>query len=251
MREITLKELLELQLNILRDVDAFCRKNNIQYTVDGGTCIGAVRHKGYIPWDDDIDIAMTRPNYEKFINSFNGTYENLEVLAPELDWNYYAPYANVVDKRTILDEGANGHNGKIIGVKIDIFPIDGVASDIKEYHLNRDRQKYLWSALYAKRIILSKLWKNHKKATIYWLLRKVQLFYRSYASIQKEIRKLAIKYPFSEAEYVEDFIHPMPREVRCSRQAFEEYHDVPFENMTVSIMNGYDEYLTNLYGEYM
>ena len=233
MREITLKELLELQLNILRDVDAFCRKNNIQYTVDGGTCIGAVRHKGYIPWDDDIDIAMTRPNYEKFINSFNGTYENLEVLAPELDWNYYAPYANVVDKRTILDEGANGHHGMEIGVKIDVFPIDGVATEMCEYHSINKKIHNLWDALYVKRVNLSEIWKNNKRMFFSTVFCRVKYMLKSYASIQKEYYYLVTKYSFETAEYVENLTMPLSRDVRCSKQAFDKYLDMPFENIIV------------------
>ena len=251
MKEITNSELLQLQLDILQEVDSFCRKNNIQYTVDGGTCIGAVRHKGYIPWDDDIDIAMTRPNYEKFIHSFNGKCQNLEVLAPELNWNYYAPYANVCDKRTILYEGCNGHRGMEIGVKIDVFPLDGVAQNLNEYRANRKRQKKLWMDMYVKRIILSILWKNDPKFALRVLLKKLLLCLTSYESLQKASRKLAVKYQFETSQYVEDFTNPFTREVRCSRQAFEEYMDIPFENITVSIIKGYDEYLTKLFGNYM
>ena len=251
MKEITNKELLELQLDILHKVDVFCRQNSIQYTVDGGTCIGAVRHKGYIPWDDDIDIAMTRPNYDKFIHSFNGSYPNLEVYAPELNWNYYAPYANVCDKRTVLYEGSNGHHGMEIGVKIDVFPIDGVAPDINEYRKNRKIQKKLWTAMYAKRTLLGVLWRKNKKSACHIFLKKLRLCATSYESLQKASRELAIKYPFETSQYVEDFTNPFTREVRCSRQAFEEYMDVPFESITVSIIKGYDEYLTKLFGNYM
>ena len=109
MKQLTIKEILQVQLDILRDVDAFCRQNKIDYFLVGGTGIGAVRHGGYIPWDDDIDIGMTRPNYDRFLSSFNGNYGNLELYAPEIDLNYYAPYANVCDNRTLLFEGANGH----------------------------------------------------------------------------------------------------------------------------------------------
>lgn len=251
MKEMMLSDVLSLQLSILQRVDRFCRENSIPYTVDGGTCIGAVRHHGYIPWDDDIDIAMTRPNYERFIRSFNGYDNNLEVYAPELNWNYYAPYANVCDKRTILVEGSNGHNGMDIGVKIDVFPIDGVASDINEYHRNNRRIAFLWNALYIKRAVLEKTKYSCRSMYIKFLIKRAILSFISYASIQKSIRRLALKHPFENSEFVEDFIFPWPHDVRCPRRAFEDYMDVPFENISVSIIKGYDEYLSRLYGDYM
>lgn len=251
MKELSLDEVLSLQVEILAKVDAFCREYNILYTVDGGTCIGAVRHNGYIPWDDDIDIAMTRPNYDRFIHSFNGYYDNLVLYAPELNWSYYAPYANVCDNRTVLFEGANGHNGIDIGVKIDIFPIDGVATDIKVYHKNAKILKRLWRLLYIKRYNNQSLWPLHKKVYFKNTLIKILSSPFQYRCIQKQIHKLATRYAFETSSFVEDYVMPWPHDVRCSRHAFEEYEEIAFESITVFILKGYDEYLTKLYGDYM
>ena len=65
MKQMSTEECKQVMLDILIKIDTFCRQNNIEYFLEGGTSIGAIRHKGYIPWDDDIDIAMTRPNYER------------------------------------------------------------------------------------------------------------------------------------------------------------------------------------------
>lgn len=251
MRLMTSDEVLKLQVEILAKVDAFCREHSISYTVDGGTCIGAVRHKGYIPWDDDIDIAMTRPNYDRFIHLFNGHYPDLEVLAPELNWNYYAPYGNVYDKRTILNEGANGHHGMDIGVKIDVFPIDGVASDIKLYHKNKVQLKLLWYLLYIKRYQIKTLWPHNKRAFVSKAILKFLSSPIKYSNVQKRIHALATSYLFNQSEYVEDFVMPWPHDVRCSQEAFKEYTTIDFENIKVSIIKGFDEYLTKLYGNYM
>lgn len=251
MKEMPLEEVLKLQVEILAKVDAFCRDHSILYTVDGGTCIGTVRHKGYIPWDDDIDIAMTRPNYDRFIHSFNGNFEELVLYAPELDWNYYAPYANVCDNRTVLYEGANRHNGMDIGVKIDVFPIDGVASDLSVYHRYSKLLKLLWRLLFVKRYDNNTLIPRQKKAFLKYSIIKLISSPLRYSFIQQLINKLATKFPYDTAEFVEDFVMPWPHDVRCSRQAFEEYEDAQFEDITVSILKGYDEYLTKLYGDYM
>lgn len=129
MRLISFEEHKKIQLSILRDIDVFCQKNQIKYFLAFGTLLGAIRHKGFIPWDDDIDIAMPRPDYNKFILSFNGMVDNLKVLAPEIDLDYYAPYANVYDTRTVLEEKGTSHLKFEIGVKIDVFPIDGVPTN--------------------------------------------------------------------------------------------------------------------------
>lgn len=250
MKVISTDELLKLQIDILSKVDIFCRSNSIDYTVFGGTCIGTVRHGGYIPWDDDIDIAMSRTNYERFIRVFNGAVENLNVVAPELDWNYYAPYANIVDTRTILDEGANGHHGMTLGVKIDLFPIDGVALDIDEYHNNKKKISLYWNQLYIKRVILRILWPIDRWATINIIKKRLFLF-KSYSYIQKQIRNLITSHKFEESKYVDLMCYPWPTDSRCEREVFEDYEDAKFENITVSIIKRYDEYLTKAYGNYM
>lgn len=251
MKEIAADELLKIQVDILQKVDKFCRNNKIPYTVFGGTCIGAIRHKGYIPWDDDIDIAMTRPNYNRFLQLFNGRVENLEVFAPELNWNYYAPYANVCDTRTLLDEEFNGHNGMDIGVKIDVFPIDAVSSNIDLYHAQKQNFIKLWNILYLKRLVIRKIWRKNLRETIAILLKRCKYLNSSYAEIQKEISVLIVKDNYEDAEYVDLSCYPWPNDSRCPREVFEDYINVPFENIIVSIIKRYDDYLTRAYGNYM
>lgn len=251
MKEISVNELLRLQLQILKDVDDFCRKNSIEYFLVGGTGIGAVRHGGYIPWDDDIDIGMTRPNYDRFLASFNGAYSNLRVYAPEIDWNYYAPYANVCDTRTVLIEGANGHRKDEIGVKIDIFPYDGVPDSLSEFDLIRtDALKYVnWC--YDKRRIISKIPQKSFRFLVWIVARKIALIPLRYSTIQKKLHGLTTKVDYDNAKYLDKIVFPYKSNKPCRKEVFESYIDMPFENLIVRNLADYDVYLRSVFGNYM
>ena len=147
MRAINSDELKSIQLDLLQKTADFCENNGLRYFLCGGTLIGAIRHKGYIPWDDDIDIAMPRPDYEKFVRIFNLTQNYYQVMSIETDPDYAYAFAKVYENRTVLKElhypgDAFGvyidilydnrtvlkelHYKGSIGVFIDIFPADGV-----------------------------------------------------------------------------------------------------------------------------
>ena len=117
------KEVRELQVRLLDTIDEFCRANNIPYSLSGGTMIGAVRHKGFIPWDDDIDLFMRRDDYQRFLATFNGNYPHYETVDCVSDPGYALPFAKVMDMSTQLIEGGN----KLFcyGIYVDIFPVDG------------------------------------------------------------------------------------------------------------------------------
>ena len=132
MRDITeLEELHQIELDMLKEIDRICRRENIQYYLAGGTLLGAVRHKGFIPWDDDIDIAMARDEYERFLKVMKKErHPYLKIFAMEFDKEYQYTFAKVVDTRTRLIEEI-GKDLPDMGVFIDIFPIDGLGNDRK------------------------------------------------------------------------------------------------------------------------
>ncbi len=255
MKEIGLEELKELQLDILQKVHQFCCANNIRYSLAAGTLLGAIRHKGYIPWDDDIDILMPRPDYEKFLGIFNGSYPELEVLAPELDWNYYAPYANICNKRTILKEGALNHRNKELGVKIDVFPIDGVPDDPEDYKLYDSKMKRsLQKISYKKWTIrdFKKAWRDNKKGFLILILNYSLICFTKFAKLQKKHHDLAVRYPFEHSKYADNTVFNTSQNLkRVERSYFENYITVPFENYTFFVLKEYDSYLRVIYGDYM
>lgn len=128
-KEETLKEVKKAELNILITVDDFCKKNNIKYSLAYGTLLGAVRHKGFIPWDDDIDIWMTRENYNKFIRVWKQNPVQGYILQnTDLEEDFSQNFTKIRKDNTAFiqteeEKTTNYHKG----IFIDIFPLDRVA----------------------------------------------------------------------------------------------------------------------------
>lgn len=128
MKQMTLDEVKSTQVEILKYIDEICERNNIKYSLAYGTLIGAVRHGGFIPWDDDIDIILMREEYEKLLNIlYQEENELYQVLSPK-DEGYWYSYAKVTDKRTLIVE-KNWPTYEKLGVFVDIIPIDYLPED--------------------------------------------------------------------------------------------------------------------------
>ena len=130
MKKITVEELKKFQLEILGVVADFCEKNNIKYWIDSGTLLGAIRHKGYIPWDDDIDVGMLREDYNKFSKIFNEKNNRYKFVCIENTPDLFVPHGKVCDTTTELYEpDETGHKTSI---NIDIFVYDNAPDDDKQ-----------------------------------------------------------------------------------------------------------------------
>lgn len=246
-REITLDELKSLQVEMLKCIHNFCISNNIQYSLAYGTLIGAIRHKGYIPWDDDIDIMMGANDYKKFITTFNGAYPNLKVDAPEIDLNYYAPYANVYDIRTLLDEGCGSHRGKEMGYKIDVFPMD--KQPLGKLFKKRQMALYrMWRIyrnnyhIYTGSSIVDRL-----VNVVFWIYAKIG----GYENVQKQILRLRDSANKQEATSLTNLVFPIYKNVEAPIDAFEKIIEVNFEGEKFNAIASYDSYLRSIYGDYM
>lgn len=127
MSELTLEELRQVQLGILRDFDTQCRAHGLVYFLGFGTLLGAVRHGGYIPWDDDIDVIMPRGDYRRLLDVFATTApSHLSIGSPQTRAAWPLPYAKVIDERTELWEPFE--EPVPLGVNIDVFPLDDLPS---------------------------------------------------------------------------------------------------------------------------
>lgn len=247
MKKIEIEEIKKIQLDILMSVHTFCMNKGIEYLLTGGTAIGAIRHGGYIPWDDDIDIAMTRPNYEKFLESFNNKDNYLRVFAPELSLNYYAPYANVCDMRTVVKENQVGHNGQQIGIKIDIFPIDGVINE-RDYFKRKRICDACNRIMGVKRLIIRDYSCLQR---IRYLVLKSIFCLIPYSILQSIIHKQATKYAFDNCDFAAALTFPNKKPMLYKTQWFNNYIDICFEGETLRIIKNYDLYLRVIYGDYL
>ena len=234
-------------LGIMDKIDSFCRENNIPYFLYGGTLIGAVRHKGFIPWDDDIDVCMLRADYTRFVNSFVDADGRYEVICPDNDPKYYLPMVKVIDNKTLVSEHVPG--AEPIGVYLDIFPIDNCPGDYDDACKFARRLKFYRSVVTVKNLALSKRRSWFKNLEI--LVLKALLLYPRSRAIKK-INKIASSYVDREARYVGELtLMPYGEREIFEKEWFSETVELEFENRYYLAPKRFHEVLTKCYGNYM
>ena len=247
-KKISIDELKKIQIGILDYIDNFCRKNNINYWIDTGTLLGAVRHKGYIPWDDDIDIGMLRDDYEKFIKLFNKDNKTqYKFHCYEIDKNWYFPYGKVLDENTIMYE-PDEETGIKTAVFVDVFIYDNIINDekiIKKMYKKRDLYTKLSNLQNNKHFVsLNKQKYNFIRYPFYLLM---QLFPKRYF-VKKNIKN-SKKYINSNTNYVGNLTSVT--KMICSKDVFKSFVDLEFEGKKYKAPIGYEEWLKAFYGDYM
>lgn len=244
MKKINATQLKEIQLQILTEVDFFCKAKNIKYCLAYGTLIGAIRHKGYIPWDDDIDIVMLRPDFERFISSFSASNSRYKVICNELQSDCYYPFAKVLDTKTVLYEP--DENGVKLCVNIDLFAYDAVPDRTSGNKLNRKLAKFNFLNVVQFKLYRSKKWyKRIPKLILHHILK---LYPKGYFA--SKIVKNARKYEeIGLSQYVGGFTSV--GDGLCDRSVFDSYILKEFEGREYPVPIGYDVWLTAIYGDYM
>lgn len=249
LKPISINELKPLQLEILETVDSFCRKNGIRYSLCGGTLLGAIRHKGYIPWDDDIDIMMPRPDYERFHDEFNKSSDNSFKMVSAYNNNeFFLPFGKVVNTRTFLKERYDRPISEM-GLNIDIFPIDGLPSDKEErehYWKKVKIEKYISTCLYQK--------KNKKEHGIKKILRQFlftifKVHKGNYFSLKLHAR--AKLFDFSRGDLIANSIFGYGKKEEMPANLFSSFVDVDFEGRKFCAIADWKTYLSTIFGDYM
>ncbi len=242
MTPIETKEAKKIQLEILDEIVAFCQENNIRYYLAYGTLLGAVRHKGYIPWDDDIDIHMPRPDYERFITTFNTPGSRHAVVTHEQDRRYHVPFAKVYRKGTIVNEFF--YKQSVFGVYVDIFPLDGIKSKWQAYLCGQCiRFMYIKTMIFCNRQTL--------KRKMRLAITKLILLPFSSHFILKTMRHIATKHKYEECKHICSFGSRTALKEILPREVYDKSITVTFEGNEYCAPEGYDKYLTQKYGDYM
>lgn len=246
MKEIAFDELRKIQLDILKDIHAFCEKEGIRYSVGYGTLIGAIRHKGFIPWDDDIDITMMRSDYERFRKTYKHPF--YAVADTDTIESYPHPFVKVYDNRTCIKEKIEYPSD--YGVFVDVFPIDNVPDEQKELKKFYSKKRRLNAIYNLKMVSLDKnrsLIKNLVLAVAHVLLAVVNM-----RSLVRKMEALSAKYAdvqtqnaaeFASSDNLEKWILPT--------SVYAETIDVEFEDTKVKALKDYHTVLTSNYGDYM
>ncbi len=252
MRKLELKEIKEMELNLLVEFDRLCRENHLYYTLCGGTLLGAVRHKGFIPWDDDIDVLMPRPDYDRLLNDRKIDKSGLAEYAELCHWKNGTlgyPFMKLVDNRTRVDVDYFDNDLNVNKIWIDIFPIDGNPKDKKA--LNRIYRK----SIRLRRLLCLKLAKSGEgKTTLKRLLKPALIKILSLIRIKelcKRMDTLASTYDFGESEYIGGILWGYGPQERIHKKEYMTPVKLEFEGHFFNAPSNYHEYLTGLYKDYM
>lgn len=250
MRELTLLELQSICLEILIDIDDFCTKNNIRYSLAHGTLIGAIRHKGFIPWDDDLDINMPRPDYEKFKNSYKS--DRFEFFCYEKK-NAYLSFGRVCDTKRTFAKSTVPWTPIESGVWVDIFPLDG----IEDSKLTRKSKLKILGFLYELQLVVRKShYRIPKRITF---TKKFHHFLKIIIAGTININHLVAlqmylckRVPFGKNnKWAHLTCEADDNKMVNKLEDYQEIIRTEFEGHQFCIMNGYDHVLRNEYGDYM
>lgn len=264
-RALTVEEHKARALDILLEVASFCEQNGFRYFLAFGTLIGAVRHQGFIPWDDDIDIQMPRPDYERFAAAFNVAPHARRLRAiPPTDACSHHTYLKVCDMDTVkIEQATDYRKSGYPGVDIDVFPIDGLPSDDREYERSfRKKQKLyarfqgLGRTVYTDDLHLDavSLLKLAKRTFVVWRGRLLPLLLRTWRKdvLLDRLHALETAVPYEVAEQIgDDCCLFSAFGDRHPRKDYEGYVTVQFEGHSLRAPIGYDAILTRQFGDYM
>lgn len=249
MKKLNLEEIKEICLEILICVHDFCETNKLTYYLAYGSLLGAVRHKGFIPWDDDIDIYMPRKDYEIFLKEFDVTNINklFKTISMYNDKTYWMEFARVVNTKTILIKKTIPH------IYIDVFPLDNMSNDYKQ------------ALSLQRKIRILKFLRNHKvgnfnlsydfftnlKNIVHTMI-KILIFFIP-------LRYLILKIDFLAKKYAQNKMTKYIGRAVDSRYMFEIYESTCFADRILLDFEGYkfwgpkeyDKILTQYFGNYM
>lgn len=242
-----MNDLQKVQFEILKDIDKLCKENNITYYLAGGTALGAIRHKGFIPWDDDIDIFMSIEHYDRFKQLFIMSDMEDYVLQENYAYDNYWLYSKIRKKGTTqIEREEDKSSKKMQGIFIDIFPLRKCSLNVLSQYIHYFCAQYL-----TMRAQIACGWEsNNKKQQVILKLSKFMP--------NKLLSKCAVKY-INKYEHRSNYQYcyfEVGRGISMKKLVFDkEMFSAPiycsFESDLFPVSSKYHEYLTQFYGDYM
>lgn len=250
MKELTLQEVQAESLKILKDVHSFCVANNIMYSVAYGTLLGTIRHKGFIPWDDDIDIMMPRQHYERFCKEYKSN--RYKISTPENNKTHMVAMAHVYDDQATISNSIIPWCKDEPGIYIDVFPLDGCPEDESLFRKQHDEAEAIRLESIRRRYALGQFRKDESVLFNIKLLIK-KILYNNGLSARKYIDQVidySKRIPFGSTSHWSQL---------CCLDGYEYFNvalfssvePMQFEDTEVMVLNGYDTILKEYYGDYM
>ena len=241
------KKLWNKLMEIWAEVDRICQKHSIKYFAEGGTLIGAARHKGFIPWDDDLDISMLRPDYEKFKQVAEKEFQSPIIISSAYNSGEILTIVKVMDKETAAIENINGHRPQ--GIFIDIWPLDDIPD-------GSERGQAVWE---IRQSLLAAI--NNPKGTLQEIS-KGEVEFKPSNGFIKNFIKLPVLDQFREYEKfcanhfgeTENVGYPFSKDLGISgnlkRDYYREVVYLPFESVQVPVPVDYEQVLEAEFGDW-
>ena len=251
--ENLIEQLKTAELKLFKNFIEICNNYNLKYFLLGGSCLGAVRHKGFIPWDDDIDVGMPRSDYNKFLEiAQNELPENIFLQTYETDSEYPMNFAKLRNGNTTFIEKSTSKLKINHGIWIDIFPLDGISD-------NNLRQSLLLMKYSLYSYGISQVFYFEKKKTHIALKQIVKIIIKKatkiiYSDIKKTVKKrekLMQKYSYDDSKLIANYGGAWGKREIVPKEYFGNGVKGIFEGIEVMLPEDYDKYLTSLYGDYM
>lgn len=244
------EEIKEVLLGIMDNIDLFCRENNIEYFLCYGTLIGALRHKGFIPWDDDIDIMMKRDDYERFCQLYSQTeHGHYHLMDKSVNKRWVKPFAKVYDDRTKIDPTWLQDSYPKVGVSVDVFPLDAVATD-------KDKRKVVKKQKNMKMLLdLRVSVPKPSETKLRYIIKRI--LYRFIVVLPvsffvNRMEKLARACGDDNSQHMGNVAFPFDDEKEVMAiEIFNGSIEGEFEGRNYMIPKQYDAYLRHIFGDYM
>lgn len=247
------KEIWAIQLDLLAHLDRICKKYDIKFFADGGTVLGALRHKGFIPWDDDIDIVMLRSDYDRLLEVAPGELEKpYQLQCNKTDKYYVRGHAQLRNSETCMALPHEAFVAKFNqGVFLDIFVLDGYSEDDAKRKEQMTLLKKQSGRLYGMTTLNNKnnMNKNKLRYIARYVKRWVYANFGMYGRMYDEYEAVAKRYEGSDYIGLLTFYKNDEDLLKFRREWYDKAVYMPFENTSIPVATGYDNVMKAYYGD--